>query len=168
MNRTHAISLSIAAAFLAFLMTATGCFKQDDLSNVPGSPEDRVFIEAYVEFPGPHERWVGPPGYVMNVNAKEATKPWVGVTSLAAKPVLGDRRIASIPKGDPQAARAQIERLATALKEDDSSPEFKGCLSPVRVRLVRGDGTMVEREGCRGYNAWTKTASEFVGYFLNL
>jgi hypothetical protein len=37
---------------------------------------------------------------------------------------------------------------------------------PVRVRLIRSDGTLIERQGCRGQAGWPRVASEVVNHFI--
>jgi hypothetical protein len=61
-------------------------------------------------------------------------------------------------------ARDQVARLAEAIRDDDSP--FSGCLNPVRVRLIRTDGILLERQGCRGQEGWPKVASEVASHFL--
>ena len=41
----------------------------------------------------------------------------------------------------------------------DKTPFF-GCLSPVRARLIRSDGSLVEKFGCRSFQGWASVASQ--------
>ena len=62
-------------------------------------------------------------------------------------------------------ARSQLSHLATALQ--GAQAPFRGCLSPVRVRLVRTDGGLLERQGCRSELGWSRTVSEAVSSFTD-
>ena len=59
---------------------------------------------------------------------------------------------------------AFAEKALLAIQGADQP--FSGCLNPVRVRLVRQDGALTEKQGCRGFG-WTRTASEKVNTFLS-
>ena len=63
-----------------------------------------------------------------------------------------------------ETARDQLAHLATSLQGAEQN--FRGCLSPVRVRLVRADGALLEKQGCRGQNGWSRIASESVNSFI--
>jgi hypothetical protein len=61
-------------------------------------------------------------------------------------------------------AREKLSNLATAMAEDSST--YQGCMYPIRVRLIRADGSVLDKEGCREQSKWSKTASETVDYFI--
>jgi hypothetical protein len=64
-----------------------------------------------------------------------------------------------------EAAREELGKLMTALTGGEHS--FRGCLSPVRVRVIRADGAVTERHGCRGSRGWSKAVSESVDHFIH-
>jgi hypothetical protein len=61
-------------------------------------------------------------------------------------------------------ARELLANLAVSLQGAEGA--FRGCLSPVRVRLIRADGILVEKQGCRGQNGWSHIASQSADRFL--
>ena len=146
-----------------------------------------TYVEAYIEYPGPQQKWAGPESFVLHVMAKEgkmaeltATPDWFNKTTVK----LASRRLASAlseaAKGAEAAkqqpglsnfavpkdvAREKLRYLAGAI-QNGPEPVFKGCLSPVRVRLVREDGQFLEKTGCRSETGWPHVASESVEYFM--
>jgi len=57
--------------------------------------------------------------------------------------------------------RARLSQLAESV--EDSKIEYPGgCLYPVRIRLLRADGGVVEKAGCRSSRGWVKDASALV------
>jgi hypothetical protein len=144
--------------------------------------QSKPIVEAYIDFPGPPEKWVGPAGLLLHVTAREGKSAKVVVTSpgldghaplldavrgLASENALPDGKNAEakIQKGiSVEAARERLSFLARALTE--GAQFFQGCLNPVRVRLIRQDGSIFERSGCRGQVGWSRSASEAVSDFL--
>lgn len=134
--------------------------------------EAHPFVEAYIEFRGPQEKWAGPANFLLHVVAKEAGAARITVTP----PVFGASRLSVVQKGavvvqpsvspgmSGEVARNQLNALALAAQGGDDP--FQGCLSPVRLRLIRADGAVVEKQGCRGQKGWPKTASEGVSRFI--
>ena len=115
------------------------------------------YVEAYLEFPGPQERWAGPMSLVVHVRAKQGAPLEVLVTPHSFQAPLHPTLLPSAlaqgtdtgskdPQRSPAAAatmsseeaRERLGMLATALQSGDT--EFRGCASPVRVRLIRADG----------------------------
>lgn len=166
-------------------------------------PEALSFVELFIEYPGPQEKWAGPANFVLHVKAKEngpamvmATPSWFnspiakhepkeppqgimaarlatantapanGAAKGAAKGAKGANDGSSVNRGPAsEYVRDQMNRLAAAMKED--TPSFRGCLSPVRIRLVRSNGALVEKAGCRSEKGWPHVASELVEQFMS-
>ena len=61
-------------------------------------------------------------------------------------------------------AREMLGHLGNAL--GGATAPFKGCMSPVRVRLVRADGGLLEKQGCRSELGWSRAVSETVNVFV--
>lgn len=137
------------------------------------------FVEAYLEYVGPPERWAGPPSLLLHVTTQES--PFAQVyfnrtqfqtevaSSSAAAAELKSIRTPSSQAGQSggmaiNVARDQLADLAQAIQAPD--PTFYGCLFPVRARLIRADGSVLERQGCRGYGAWPTSMSRAVSGFI--
>ena len=122
------------------------------------------YVEAFVEYRGPQERWAGPANWTLHVVAKDNERPEITVpsawrtdqTTTARKPA------SQIVTGEE--ARTKIGALAAAVGESDAG--FSGCLYPIHVRLIRADGNVLDKEGCRGQSHWDKAASGMVDYFM--
>jgi hypothetical protein len=155
-------------ALLALVFIVTGC-----LSMQSQNPLDELgkngqpFVEGYIEYPGPNSRWMGPPSFVMKISAKDA-----GMAQISVAPAIfkgaesgGTRALANAPKGmTGETARELLAKLASSLQGAEGV--FRGCLAPVRVRLVQADGTLLEKSGCRGQSGWTRVASDAVNAFI--
>jgi hypothetical protein len=64
-----------------------------------------------------------------------------------------------------EAARDILNHLSTAV--NTPPPAFTGCMYPVRVRLVRASGALVEKVSCRSDVGWPRAVSEAVNAFLS-
>jgi hypothetical protein len=171
-NCTAIASIALLALAFSSCMSIQNGGTLDQLANAIASP----IVEAYVEYPGPHAKWAGPASFVMHVDARGT-----GIAKLTVVPSLvlpahhtegrvANRVLASV-KDETQeqglsaeAARQHLGNLASTLGQPEST--FKGCLAPVRVRLIRANGALIERQGCRGQSGWTKAASETVNRFV--
>ncbi len=76
------------------------------------------------------------------------------------------RTIASAANSAGVALREQIVALATSVQSAGETP-FAGCLNPIRIRMIREDGALLERQGCRGSTGWSHTVSQSVASFLD-
>lgn len=141
------------------------------------------FVEAYIEYTGPQSKWAGPPTFVMHVKARENETPMISVTpnmfntaqlrepsSLRTNPGAAEvekdkNKAAATVTLKPDAIR---ERLADFAEEvqDAGDGDFKGCLYPVRVWLIRSSGVILEKHGCREHKGWVTTANELVSDFI--
>jgi len=146
------------------------------------------FVEATVEYPGPAARWGGPSAFLLSLNAREAGDAQIRVlpqlwgVEAAQPPVApnggGLGQTASSSAGRAPASqnlgipadfvRERVAHLAGTIQAAGAadSTAASGCLYPVRLRLVRADGAVVERQGCRGVGAWTGAVSAFTSEFL--
>lgn len=186
-------TMRLPAAILASAVATAGCMSmsgqgtldavQDALS---GKGETQVYTEAYIEFAGPGGRWAGPQSLLLHVSAKDPEQPAeISVTPVMFQSVEAAPEVASEGRkpasqtdgGDAPAeegppvskvtaaqAREQLAFLGLAV-QNDSQP-YSGCLYPVRVRLVKVDGALVDQQGCRGSTPWTRVASQTVDYFM--
>lgn len=126
-----------------------------------GSPQ-RI-VDATIEFVGPSEKWVGPQSFMVHVSISNSQDLKISIFPSGFSPV---RRVHhSQTQGNAHPAltaddvREVIARLSTALDGTPPAP-FVGCLSPIRLRLIRADGFRIERQGCRGVAGWPRQASE--------
>ncbi len=188
------------------------------------------YVEALVQYSGPHQKWSGPALFGVHISAKEGQFAQITVmpdivksgSAPATQPEVAPRAPASVPekktegdhanagssdsvntsqasamiaanitpevtaaaakyaqqtlgvqasaayKAKPMSveqAREKLAYLATEVQGEDVPT--RGCLSPVRVRLVRADGSVLEKEGCRSLRGWPKTASELTAEFIS-
>jgi hypothetical protein len=136
-----------------------------------GGVSNKAYVEAFIEYRGPQQKWAGPTNFLLHVVAKDAGVAKITVTpSLFATPRSRDqdgttagRTLASLGMAGEN-ARKQMLQLATAMQGEDAP--FSGCLSPVKVRLISADGAIFEKEGCRGSTGWPKVASESVSGYI--
>ncbi len=162
--------IPLLAALLVILVP--GCLSMQSQSTLDEMQGSTPFVEAFVEYPGPQAKWAGPVIFILHVVAKDAGTAQVAIAPAlfgrVTPPLVARRKLASTqpaPKGlSGNYAREQIAQLATALQGADQS--FAGCLYPIRVRLVRADGALLEKQGCRSQSGWSTTASEFVNRFI--
>ena len=167
----------IAAVGLTFL-GIWGCVNmqnQPALEALQGSL-GQAYVESFIQYAGPQERWAGPSQLIVHVLAKEAGNAQISVTPSTFEqaiepdkpetpgPTVQKRSIASANGITSEQAREQLAHLATEMQGADE--KFSGCLYPVRVRLIRADGGLLEKQGCRGQQGWAKAASETTSYFL--
>jgi hypothetical protein len=134
----------------------------------------KLFVEGFIEFTGPQRRWSGPATLTVQVSAREPGPPQVRVTPelpvtigpqpLNPAPTARTRGLASATGLTAEQARDRLARLAAALATGETS--FAGCDAPVRVRLVRQDGAIVEQQGCRGLSGWPREAGDLVATLL--
>lgn len=150
------------------LSSCLGMQSQSTLDGIQGATHP--YVEAFIEYAGPHAKWAGPSNFMLHVVAKDAGAAKITVTPALfrdALPPAGmskDRAPAS--QGVPgEHARQRLAHMATSLQGADQT--FKGCLSPLRVRLIRADGAVLEKQGCRGQSGWAKGASEAVSHFIS-
>jgi hypothetical protein len=160
--------LRVVVSFL-FLIGFISCFgSNNETTNTNPDLEGSSvpFTDAYIEYLGPHEKWAGPQNFSVHVNTKGPEKAKVYIsTSIFKGESSSERSLQSVSHGVTiDAAREQIARLSSAMQEKD--PTIRGCLLPVRVKLIREDGVLMTRQGCRGQAGWPKVASEIVNQLV--
>ena len=128
-------------------------------------------VEAYFDYTGPKEKWAGPASFLLHVNARNP-----GDAEITSTPSLEPLHLSAItvrapssqsePEGKitSESMRAQLAELASAVQ--NGSSEFTGCLYPIRVRLVRQDGSLIEKQGCRSQAGWPGPVSRAVASYL--
>lgn len=161
------------------------------------SSSSQSYVEAYVEYPGPQFKWAGPASYILHVTAKDAGLAQITmtpelkqaeksrveshdeeVTSSTRAPAAAAPMDTSAPASVPpptsvpsfrnmtsDEARAQLAYMANALQ--GAQAPFRGCMSPVRVRMVRANGSILEKQGCRSEQGWSRAVSETVSAFVD-
>ncbi len=171
-HRFSILSLSTLALGGALAGLMSGCLgpqSQMSLDEIQNSVSSQPYVEAYIEYGSPQEKWSGPTAFMLHINAKETgtaqltlTPQIVGQAKPEATLIL--RTPASVEQSGMSAniARDHLSELATALQGPEHA--FSGCLNPIRVRLIRQDGALTEKQGCRGYG-WSRSASEKVDAF---
>ena len=133
------------------------------------------FVEAYVEYTGAPARWAGPASFILHVNAKDAKTADVSVKhEMLSQQVIEQAEhpdsvrkpasVTEVPSRSSIEARASIAKLGEALEGETG--ESQGCISPIRVRLIREDGSLLEKGGCRSGLGWPAVASQTVNYFM--
>jgi hypothetical protein len=146
---------------------------QDSVSGAPGSgAAAQPYVEAFVEVSGPHARWSGPATLSVHVVAREPGQAKITLTPelFASSPAPTVRKQpdarapASVQTIPSDTARQQLAQLATSLLGGDEP--FSGCVMPVRVRLVRQDGAVLDKQGCRSQTGWTRAAGELAATWI--
>ena len=175
----------IVFAVGVFAMGLSGCLSMqnqpslDALQQSGGNSQSaHPYVEAFVEYRGPQEKWAGPTTFMLHVIAKDA-----GIAKISVMPALFGTAPKLVPGEDGathartpasvdvksggmagETARTHMNMMAAALQGGEET--YRGCLSPVKVRLIRTDGAVLEKQGCRGQMGWPKAASEAVNQFI--
>lgn len=138
------------------------------------------YVEAYLEFSGPDAKWAGPMSANLHVDAREAMpkvtfspalKPpaaaevmdrTLASEKLGEKP--SDKDVEKAEKSGPTAQQVRESLTELALEIEAQDREAEGCLYPVRARMIRADGSVLESSACRGHPygvSWAGSASVF-------
>jgi hypothetical protein len=161
-------TLSIAAFAGVLASGLSGCLSMQSQSTIDGiTGSNQPFTEAYIEYPGPQRKWSGPSSFILHVQAKDAGNAQISVTPNLFDDRDGSTsgRLPASAHGVPgEVARTRLAQLYTALQGQNQN--FRGCMYPVRVRMIRADGALMEKVGCRSAMGWSHTASEAVDYFI--
>lgn len=189
----HRMNAALAAAFGAsaiLLLAGPGCLSTQTQTSLDGT-QSAPYVEVFVEYPGPQERWSGPTSFLLHVSAKDEGSAQIVTTPGWADESAGNEAPsqtpgqAPAPQSVPMSARVPASALGKAVGKRQMSAQearellgnlnialqgaaapFKGCMSPVRVRLVRADGALTERQGCRSEIGWARAISETVNIFV--
>jgi hypothetical protein len=167
-KRTLLFIIGILAALLTMTAACVGMHGQSTLDAIQGSiQEAKPIIEAYIEYPGPQDRWAGPGNLIVHVTARgEGKDPEISFSPHVFQAEAGVQDFTT-PVAKKSALTTQVVRerlglvaaaMTTASQAgDDRAP---GCLSPVRVRLIKNDGGILEKHGCRSLTGWTFQAAD--------
>jgi hypothetical protein len=109
----------------------------------------KFYSEAFIEYPGPQERWAGPASWTLHVKASEP--PEITLSPARQKNPGVNASFST------EQIKEKLAKLASLLEAD--APAFSSCLSPIRVRLIRADSTVTERRGCRQQSTWSSEVS---------
>jgi hypothetical protein len=89
----------------------------------------------------------------------------LGLTQMPAVAVAEVSPVASGTKTySTEEIRERLAHLATTVQAGEN--ETRACSTVVKVRLSRADGSVVEKQGCRGSVAWSQVVSEFSAEFI--
>jgi hypothetical protein len=132
-----------------------------------------AFVEGFIEYAGPQAKWAGPVTVVAHVSAYDNERAELRVSpqffrdGAATGAETAGRKPAS--QGLTTAyARERLNELANAMQDSGGAADaFRGCLYPVRARLVRTDGSVVEKQGCRAQTGWPRAASETISLLIS-
>jgi hypothetical protein len=176
--RASGVSLS-NLGFVGLAAVMAGCLgaqQQSTLDNmgaaVAGGKSQAVpVVEAYFEFAAPHEKWAGPAALNLHLVAREgdfAKLKWTSRTlqaELAALPgqVQNPDPNFRVPLGVAREALAQLEKGIS-----EGNEPFFGCTSPVSLKLIKANGAIVEKQGCRSDRGWPKLASQLTSDWLKI
>jgi len=161
--------------WLGIAFSVTGCLGSQRQGPLGGILQESPYVEAYVEYNGPADRWAGPVSFLLHVTARDGEKVRYEVSPVSffeSKPDAVE--VVSRVPAEEKASGKQMtpsgqmrERFASLAETIESSREtFSACLYPVRVRLIRRDGGLKEWEGCRSSKGWPKAVSEFTDTVL--
>jgi hypothetical protein len=125
-----------------------------------GSTKKSPITEAFIEYAGPHSQWAGPGSLLVYVDLKDSVATRVQVTPPVQVQDANSQKPAEPEVFKTEEVRKALDQLSDAIEEDES--EFSGCLLPIRVRLVRADQSVFERDGCRSDSGWPGVASRLV------
>jgi hypothetical protein len=165
--------LGVAAIFTGGLSSCLSMQNQTTLDQIQGEAGKQPFVEAYVEFIGPQAKWAGPATLTVHVNARGDGKTLakIDVNPMLFKkrqhsgpPEVRNRVLASSHAISAESARDSLGVLASVIQSSD--PEFQGCLYPLRVRMIRADGSLLEKQGCRATVGWPRLVSKKVDEWI--
>lgn len=172
------IRVLAGCALVTVLIVISGCLGMqgqatldETVDAVKGkTAESQRFVEGYIEYPAPQEKWAGPVHMILHISAKDGGPVQVEVNPTWFKPQapveIQRRTLASAPLISGEDARTRLAFLGRAIQEE--APQvFQGCLTPVRARLIRADGTLLEKQGCRSQQGWPRAASEIFNQFVS-
>jgi len=195
MNKRHALKIWAATTCWTVLAGCAGG-GSSTLSNMVDAIDGvkkntSPFVEGYIQYPGAPAKWAGPVLWTIHVTARDGQVPQYEVTPALPVVVHHETTPAVAPKAQSEVTergpastlavttsvhahegfsaekvREQLGHLAEALAS--SEKETQACSSSVKVRLTRADGSIVEKQGCRGVAVWSQLASEMASEYMGL
>lgn len=170
----HEGKTSIGALVAAVILSGCVSAHNDSLTEALNSDHSgSAYVEGYVEYSGPNSRWAGPVTFGIHIDAREPGNAIIHYTPESYNPQDDRPQIkartlasASMPQKGVAMDLARQNLAYLAVSMDQTSSSFAGCMYPVRARLVRADGAVKEKQGCRGTSGWPVFASEMVSNFI--
>lgn len=160
-------NFTFAAALMPVFLA--GCLSTTGPGGTLDSASAMPFVEATIEYAGVQAKWAGPGSFLLHVTAKGASNADIQVMHEILKedagPTVVNRKLASAAAISSENARETLGMLGESL-EAEAAPVV-GCLSPLRVRLIREDGSLVERSGCRSGTGWPALTSQVANWFMS-
>jgi hypothetical protein len=193
MSVSKSLAVMAGVMSLSSLTVFSGCTSLQDesgaLSALAEFAGKKAIVEGVIEYSGPSAQWAGPRTLTLHVTAREGEQTQIqatpdlnwsvgGESSVVWLEDAGRKPAGALAFGTAGAtpagkypvdfAREQLTQLAKELEdaEDSETGRFTQCLYPVRVRLTRTDGTLLEKNGCRGAGGWEQKASEYASQVL--
>ncbi|HUP55959.1 MAG TPA: hypothetical protein VM598_00800, partial [Bdellovibrionota bacterium] len=143
----------LSASLLALAPACVGMHGQGGLDALNTGGEKPI-VEAFFEYSGPQDRWAGPSSLVVHVTARDGVDPTITLSPGVFQPEAG-----AVDFSSPMTAkrsglttaivRERLALVATAMNDKAKEEAASGCLSPVRARMIRSDGSLLEKRGCR-------------------
>src|SRR4051812_39397522 len=112
----RAIAVLIAGLLLTLAASCVGMHGQSTLDAIQGSiAEAKPIVEAYIEYPGPQERWAGPATVAIHVIARDGAEP----TIVVSPDLFQSEGAAPVRKNGltTQVVRERLALVATALTQ---------------------------------------------------
>ena len=150
-------------AWVPLCLLLTSCFGSSKSTVLDGDGSDDanpLYTEVFLDYGGPHAKWAGPKDLVIHLTARNGKE---GVLSVTHPNFKSSHVQSQIPI---EQAREQLMRLHQQLTQEEVP--IVSCSSPMRIRLVRSDGALIARMGCRGEGGWERLASEMTLKWLDL
>lgn len=159
------IKHKLLSALLTVGLMAFSAACIDDATKIKSDKPEiatKPYVEAFIAYPGPSAHWAGPEMFSIHINARNNEN--VSVSVIPKRFVADVNRIddfSSRGKVTPTAMRDQLGFLAAVVQKSPDE-KWRGCLSPVHVRLVREDGVILEKSACRDNSGWQGETSRVV------
>jgi hypothetical protein len=144
-------------------------------TSIPGG----TYVEAVVEYTSPGKKWAAFP--TTSIHLKSQSKDGfieVNVTPKQTQQVFAAMNAKANPEGRKIASetntpskmgveelRSRLSILANEMGSSDQSKysnSYTSCMAPIKVRLLRADGSVFEKMGCRSGSGWSSVASHLV------
>ena len=155
---------------LLILLSACSGSKEGAHSGGMRDASGKNFSDLYLEYVSPGARWAAPETFVLHVNASDGgkTQPFTAEASLSRAQFRGEEGTPTPPPPTfsvpTELAREQMRKVYAALPT--KIPTGAACLYPVNIRLTTTEGTLLQRQGCRGQSPWLKAVYELTDQIL--
>lgn len=149
-----------------------GCFGNSNIEKKSDEVKPTApFVEAYLEYLGPSEKWAGPASFVIHLDARgnEGAKISLVNSKFAEEGLSAGRAPAGVEAKKNLSAEAFREELKNFSQELDKNPNNEmglSCLYPIVARLIRSDGAVTLHQGCRGQMGFSSLTSQFANRLL--